>query len=199
MLTEKYQVIYADPPWRFSSSIPSSRRREDGTLEFTTMSLEDNHYPTMSPDELREFFSSEVSSVADDDSVLLMWTTDAHLPLAIELGTLAGFSYRTIGFIWNKKTSKGNQVAFMGRWTVKGSEICLLFTKGSPHKKLLKSRKVRQLIEAERREHSRKPAETITRIETMFPDTRKLQLFARSSPPGWDVWGNETEKFASEA
>ena len=150
----------------------------------------------MSPSELKNFFRETVSSLAASDSVLLMWTTDAHLDLAIELGELAGFTYKTVGFIWNKKTSTGKQVAFMGKWTVKGSEICLLFTRGSPHGKLLRNRKVRQLVEAERREHSRKPDEVRERIEMMFPTASKLELFARTSPEGWSVLGNEVEKFS---
>ena len=184
-----YDVIYADPPWYFGAGIPSV-----SGANYTPRTVEE-HYPTMRPDELRQFFDTTVSELASEDSVLLMWTTDAHLPLALELGELAGFTYRTIGFVWNKKTSKGNQVCFMGKWTMKGSEICLLFSRGNAHSKLLRARNVRQLVEAERREHSRKPDEVVARIETMFPGASKVELFARTQRPGWVVWGNETEKF----
>lgn len=184
-----YEVIYADPPWFFGAGIPSVTK-----ANYTPTQLED-HYDTMRPNELRDFFAADVAQLASEDCVLIMWTTDAHLALALELGTLAGFTYKTVAFIWNKKTSKGNQVCFMGKWTMKGSEIALLFTKGKAHR-LLKSRKVRQLVEAERREHSRKPDEVARRIEQMFPDSPKIELFARTQRPGWDVWGNETEKFA---
>ena len=43
-----------------------------------------------------------------------------------------GFKYKTVAFTWNKKRG------FMGKWTVKQCEICLLATKGTAHK-LLKS------------------------------------------------------------
>jgi site-specific DNA-methyltransferase (adenine-specific) len=192
---EKYEVIYADPPWRFGDKqlVPKARK-EDGSYDWTSRTLEEFHYPTMSDNELREYFRTQVSVQAEDDAVMVMWTTDAHIPLAIELGTLAGFTYRTVAFIWNKKTVTGKQVCFMGKWTMKGSEIALLFTRGKPYK-LLKARNVRQLVEAERREHSRKPDEVRERIETMFPDATKLELFARTSAPGWSVEGNETTKF----
>ena len=183
-----YEEIYADPPWYFGDGIPSVSGANS-----TPRTLEE-HYDTMRPNELRDFFAADVAQLASDDCVLIMWTTDAHLSLALELGTLAGFTYKTVAFIWNKKTSKGNQVCFMGKWTMKGSEIALLFTKGKAHR-LLKSRKVRQLVEAERREHSRKPDEVARRIEQMFPDSPKIELFARTQRPGWDVWGNEMEKF----
>jgi N6-adenosine-specific RNA methylase IME4 len=32
-------------------------------------------------------------------------------------------------------------------------------------------------------------------IERMFPDLPKLELFARQARPGWEVWGNEVNKF----
>ena len=148
----------------------------------------------MKPDELRRFFSDTVSELADDPCVLVMWTTDAHLDLAIELGKLAGFTYKTVGFVWNKKTNTGKQVCYMGQWTMKGTELALLFTKGRAHG-MLKSRKVRQLVEAERREHSRKPDEVRVRLEQMFPNVPKIELFARETKEGWDAHGNETDKF----
>ena len=67
-------------------------------------------------------------------------------------------------------------------------ELCLLATKGSP-KRL--DRTVRQLITAERTEHSRKPEEARKRIETIFVDVPRLEMFARQVSHGWDVWGNE--------
>lgn len=190
-MSKKYEVIYADPPWSFGSKF------KVGTPGKEQQSLDEFQYPTMRDDELRDYFQTVVRDVAADNAVMVMWVTDAHLPLAIELGCLAGFSYKTVGFIWNKKTVTGKQVCFMGTWTMKGSEIALLFTRGSAHK-MLKSRKVRQLVEAKRREHSRKPNEVRERIEEMFPDSSKLELFARATPPGWDVLGNQSEKFGEE-
>ena len=187
----KYEVIYADPPWHFGSKF------KVGTMGAEQQSLDKYQYPTMKDNTLREYFANSVSQLANDTAVMVMWTTDAHLPLAIELGNIAGFSYKTIAFIWNKKTSTGKQVCFMGTWTTKGSEIALLFTKGKAHS-LLKDRKIKQLVEAERREHSRKPDIVRTNIEKMFPNTKKIELFARTSPIGWDVFGNETEKFVNK-
>jgi site-specific DNA-methyltransferase (adenine-specific) len=184
----KYQVIYADPPWHFSSKF------KVGTEGKEQQSLDKFQYPTMKDKELKNYFQSYVANLADTDSVLIMWTTDAHLQFAIELGNLAGFTYKTIAFIWNKKTATGKQVCFMGTWTMKGSEIALLFTKGNAHK-LLKSRKVRQLVESERREHSRKPDSVRASIEEMFPDVKRIELFARTKSANWEVQGNQTNKF----
>ena len=188
MKNNKYSVIYADPPWYFG------RGFKVGTPGKEQQKLDDYHYPTMKSDELKSFFSETVNKIADENAVLVMWTTDAHLDLAIQLGLLAGFQYKTIAFIWNKKTVTGKQVCFMGIWTMKGSEIALLFTKGTAHK-MLKSRKVRQLIEAERREHSRKPDEARNNLELMFPNVKRIELFARVQSSNWDVFGNQVDKF----
>jgi N6-adenosine-specific RNA methylase IME4 len=69
----------------------------------------------------------------------------------------------------------------------------MLFTRGKPKRQ---SASVRQLIEAPRREHSRKPDEIHDRIEALVPGPY-CELFARAPREGWDVWGNQTERFAA--
>ena len=46
---------------------------------------------------------------------------------------------------------------------------------------------------AERTKHSRKPDEVRKRIELLFGDVPRLEMFARSPSEGWDVFGNEVE------
>ena len=78
----------------------------------------------------------------------------------------------------------------MGKWSCKGSEICLLATRGKAHS-LIKSHKVRQLVEAERLRHSQKPDEVKTRIVELLGDLPRIELFCRIPPEGWDAWGDE--------
>ena len=40
-------------------------------------------------------------------------------------------------------------------------------------------------------EHSKKPEEARSRIVRLMGDVPRIELFARSRAPGWDVWGNE--------
>lgn len=56
-----------------------------------------------------------------------------------------------------------------------------------------KSNNVRQLIEATVTRHSSKPYEARLRIERLFGDVPRLELFARFKGLGWDVWGDEVE------
>lgn len=47
---------------------------------------------------------------------------------------------------------------------------------------------------APRRQHSRKPEGMHARIERLVAGPY-LELFARQKRAGWDVWGNQTDKF----
>ena len=139
----------------------------------------------------KEIIELNVADYADDNCVLFVWTTDAHLEVAIKAINNWGFKYKTVAFTWNKKRG------FMGKWTVKQCEICLLATKGTAHK-LLKSFKEKSYLEENKTEHSKKPNEFRKRIERMFGDVPKLEMFARTRAEGWDAWGNETDKFEEE-
>jgi site-specific DNA-methyltransferase (adenine-specific) len=77
---------------------------------------------------------------------------------------------------------------------MKNAEIVLLGTKGAMTKHL-KSRKVRQIVEAvrERGKHSKKPNEIREKIVEMFGDLPRIELFARERVSGWEAWGNEVE------
>lgn len=72
------------------------------------------------------------------------------------------------------------------------AEVFLIGRFGEP--KTL-NRGTRNVIEAPRREHSRKPDEAYAACEGLFPALRRADLFSRQSRPGWDSWGNEATKF----
>ena len=42
-----------------------------------------------------------------------------------------------------------------------------------------------------RGKHSRKPAGLRAMIEQAWPAAKRVELFAREVPAGWDVWGND--------
>jgi N6-adenosine-specific RNA methylase IME4 len=177
---KKYNIIYADPPWSFSSK----ELQKYGGVRFTSM---DKHYPTQSKDWIKNL---SVKDISEDDSALFMWTTDAHIKEAIETIESWGFKYVTVAFVWEKLTSTGKTVANLGAWTMKNYELCLFGTKGG----MLKHKQVNnicQKVAAERTKHSKKPDEVRKRIEDLFGDLPRIELFARQKTDGWDVWGNE--------
>lgn len=169
-MNKKYQIIYADPPWCWDTYSSKGRTKTP-----------DNHYNLMDIDDIKAL---PIDTISDTNCILFMWTQDAHLQNALDIGASWGFTYKTIGFVWDKQNFG------MGYWTRKGAEICLLFTKGHP-KRI--SGGVRQFISSKVREHSRKPDEVRERIVQLMGDIPRIELFAREKVDGWDCWGNEVE------
>ena len=175
-MEKKYQIIYADPPWRYGGRGETSKWREN--LE--------NLYPTMSDEELKNL---DIQKLSEKDCLLFMWVVSPHLKECVAVGESWGFKYITIGFVWHKKAAR------LGNYTMSGCEICLIFKKGKiPNDKIKgKGNGVKQFLEQSVEKHSKKPNEIRNRINKMFPISTKIELFAREKTEGWDVWGNEVE------
>lgn len=47
------------------------------------------------------------------------------------------------------------------------------------------------MVSLKRGKHSEKPEEIIDGITKMFPEQKKIELFARKNFIGWDNWGLE--------
>ena len=172
-----FRVIVADPPWKFGNRAYQDNGRPP--IEA------DAHYPVMTT---KEICALPVREKADKDSALLMWTTDAHLPDALEVMKAWGFEYRTVAFVWLKQYHTGTPCVLVAPWTLKSTELCLLGVRGSPKRA---AKNIRALIAAERTRHSKKPDEAMERIEALFGDVPRLELFARRKRHGWASWGNE--------
>ena len=166
-------MIYADPPWSYQKVMHMGRK---------VTSAAKMHYSTMTIDDICEL---PVESIADDDSLLFLWSASPQLHRAMRLIGEWGFEYKTIAFVWDK------QLINPGNYTVSQCEMVLVAKRGKiPQPR--GARNVRQLYSERRTEHSRKPEEIRYRIEDMFPEQRKIELFARGAPaPGWHAWGNE--------
>ncbi len=185
-----FQAIYADPPWSFkvwNKDTGNGRSAE-------------SHYSTMSMDDIAAL---PVADLAADDCVLFMWACWPSLPDALRIIEAWGFTYKTCGFDW-MKAHAGQVEMFrddcdvqvgMGYWTRANTEPCLLAVRGKP-KRLHAD--VRQGILQPRRQHSRKPDCVPARIERLVAGPY-LELFSRTTRPGWSVWGNQVGKFSEAA
>lgn len=186
-MESRYKLIYADPPWQFN------RWNNDSP----TRSAE-RHYNTVSIKDLKLL---DIGSVADKDSVLLMWATFPRLNEAIELGESWGFVYKTVAFVWVKTNKVNTSSLFVGcgYYTRANAEVVLLFTKGKGIKRIRKD--VRQVVLSPVSKHSQKPDEVRTRIVDLFGDVKRLEMYARSRGglfsndeySGWDVYGDEVD------
>lgn len=94
----------------------------------------ENHYPTMSIDEL---CALPVAEIAAPDSALFLWATFPQLPEALRLIEAWGFTYKSVAFVWLKKNRKADSWFYgLGFWTRGNAEICLLATRGHPKRHL---------------------------------------------------------------
>lgn len=180
---EKFDIIYADPPWDYGGKMQfdkSSLKDENkGWKRDIFISAANFKYPTVKTKDLMKF---PIKDICADNCLLFMWSTSPHLEQAIRLGEAWGFEYKTIGFVWDKMNHNP------GQYTLSNCEVCLIFKKGkipTPRG----ARNVQQLVRVPRTQHSVKPKEVREGIEKMFPKQKKIELFARQKPKGWAVWG----------
>lgn len=176
-----YDVIMADPPWAFEV-------RSDRGIAKAPQA----QYDCMS---LAEISALPVAHLARGDAWLWLWATFPMMPHAIQAMQAWGFAYVTSG-VWTKRRENG-PLAFGTGYVLRScAEPFLLGKFGNPP---IRSRSVRNVIEAPRREHSRKPDEAYAAAEQLFGPAFRADLFSRENRPGWDSWGHETGKFDARA
>ena len=174
LIPRKFNILYADPPWKYE------RNKVQGAAE--------NHYPTMS---IEQLCALDVEKITDENCTLFLWSTFPFLPEALRLIKAWGFTYKTTAFVWLKQNRKNKDWFFgLGFWTRGNAEICLLATKGKPKRK---SAKVSQLIISPIDKHSKKPDIVREKIVELMGDLPRIELFARQTTPGWEVFGNEVK------
>lgn len=168
---KKYNIIYADPAWKYWES-----GNKNQSLHYKTMTIE-------------EICSLPVKNIADDDCVLFLWVTYPILQQAFDVIKAWGFEYSTAAFVWVKK-NRQQDTPFVGcgSWTRANSELCLLATKGNI---MRLDASVSQIIEAPIEEHSKKPDVVREQIVRLVGKLPRIELFCRNPAEGWDVWGNE--------
>lgn len=178
--SNKYDVVLMDPPWSYTGS----QDKWGAAAKF---------YNTMTDDELKDL---DIQSLLNSKAVVFMWATGPRLDFAIDLLRHWGLTYRGVAFTWVK--TKKDQLTPIGAQGVRPSivkpttEFVIAASnvmKGRPLP--LADEGVPHVVLAAKTEHSRKPDEVHRRIERLYPDATKLEMFARRPMDGWDVWGNE--------
>lgn len=94
--SNKYSIIYADPPWQFKAYSDKGKGRSA-----------DCHYPTMSKGEIENL---PIQNIAAKDSILFLWVTAPCLIEGIELISAWGFTYKTVAFTWIKQNKKADSI-----------------------------------------------------------------------------------------
>ncbi|KKM76087.1 hypothetical protein LCGC14_1383690 [marine sediment metagenome] len=165
-----YDVIYADPPWLYGQDQHGKEEQE------TVLST---YYQSMS---LLDICGMNVKNIVADNAVLFLWTTSPKLYEAKEVIDAWGFEYKT-SMIWDK--IKHN----VGYYVSVRHEFLLICTRGSflPQNKELHD----SVVSIERTKHSEKPEYFRQLIDRMYPQGKRIELFARKKAQGWDVYGDD--------
>jgi N6-adenosine-specific RNA methylase IME4 len=203
-MTGQYSLIYADPPWSYSNTASNGAAAD--------------HYATMRLIDLKRL---PVWELAADNAVLAMWYTGTHNQEAIELAEAWGFTVRTMkGFTWvklnqlaeqriTKALSEGEISDFYdfldllnaetrmngGNHTRANTEDLLIATCGTGLERL--NAGIKQVVYSPLGAHSEKPWEVRYRLELLYGDVPRIELFSRSEVPGWHRWGNECSSSVS--
>ena len=183
---KKYSVIYADPPWSYKVWT-EAKKCAQGTAKA--------HYNTMDIDAI---CALPVSDLAAPDCKLFLWATPPCMPEALRCLASWGFVYKTFAFTW-VKTNPVNGKPFygIGHWTASNAEICLAGLR--PGGKLNRvAKNISQIDMSPRGAHSVKPPGIRDKIVRLCGDVPRIELFARTAAPGWDVWGNEINELIEE-
>ncbi|MEY9196619.1 N6-adenosine-specific RNA methylase IME4 [Sinorhizobium fredii] len=179
-VSQKFPVIYADPPWQFGVRSEVTGREKSA----------ENHYPTMPTDEICALFE-EIGTPAKADALLFLWATNPMLPDAFRVMAAWGFTY-VHHWIWDK------EVAGTGYWGRDRHELLLIGKRGNPVAPLPGSQPETVYREPKGR-HSAKPDYFAEQIERLYPAMPRLEMFCRSPRPGWTAWGFEAAPECEEA
>jgi len=182
LVGQKYQIIYADPPWKYYGDPNKSQAAG-------------KHYDCMTFEELSEL---PVRSIFDKKAVMLMWTTSSKMDESIALIKSWGMYYRGVHQVWVKTTNSGKIINGQGArpsFTKPTCEYLLIAStiKAGRIFPIFSENMANVVLEARPNNiHSRKPAIFRENIVTLFGnDLKKVELFARQNFQSWDAWGNE--------
>lgn len=208
-----FDLIYADPPWLWKARSQKGEGRS-AKNHYPVMSLEDiKRLPVSSIaaprsvlaiwvlDPMLEQALEVVSAWGfERKTVGFYWVkTNKKSPIAFEASKAIVDS-----LLGGSKVSRGEPIPVfftgLGYYTRANPEQLWICTrKKDPKKRVIggglpvRDHGVPRLLVAPVSRHSQKPEEARIRLERLFGDVRRVELFARSRRPGWDVFGNQVE------
>lgn len=173
----KYDIILADPPWRISKGGKKNVRPNSSgkPLDYKVESL----------DVIQNILKT-ATDLANENSILFLWAIDKYLFEAETIGKQLGYKLHA-RIIACKNT--GIPAAFTLRF---GHEYLLYMYRGKllPVAKECRG-KYLDWFPYKVTKHSEKPLESYELIKNLYPNQKKLELFARRVIDGFDGWGNE--------
>lgn len=172
----KFDVIYADPPWKYDFSTSESRQVE-------------TQYPTLELEDIKNYVDKigrKIQDCVPKNGCLYLWATPPKLVEALAVLDAWGYNYVT-HMVWVK-----DKIG-MGYWARQQHELLLIGKRGKfspPPPKL----RLSSVIMSPREKHSQKPTQVYTMLERAFPKKDKhkwCEIFARNTRKGWAYMSNE--------
>lgn len=195
----RYRTVVVDPPWPQKGGGTLKGREGWHDSHGASMPL---RYSTMSVDEIAAL---PVRDVVDPSGAhLYLWATNGFLPVAFDVLRSWGFTYST-ALVWGKRPMGGGLGGAFGIST----EFVLFARRGTisePRRARVRGTwwleddapDVGALWEWKRPYDDRgkpmgsaKPPEFHRDVVEAASPGPYLEMFARRSRPGWDVWGDE--------
>lgn len=176
----KYEILYADFPWPYTSfgtaKLPYKHMTEEGIAAFDWSRFMAKH------------------------CVLFAWVTgpkqDIAFRCAEEWRKRHGLHYQGVAFVWIKTKLDGTPIRASGprpRLIKPLDEFVLAFST-TPNRRtfpLLDESVEQNVFWPKQRKHSRKPPEVRDRIVQLLGDRTRIELFATEEVHGWDGWGDQ--------
>ena len=177
----RFATVLADPPWQFQNRTGKVAPEHHRLSRYSTMTLS-------------EIEALPVSALAQTTAHLYLWVPNALLQEGLGVLRAWGFEYKT-NIVWHKVRKDGGPdgrgVGFYFRNT---TELILFGVRGKNARTLAPGRSQVNVLRTRKREHSRKPDEAYSLIESCSPGPY-LELFARGSRPGWYSWGDQSADY----
>jgi len=178
---KRFSTILADPPWQFQN------RTGKMAPEHKRLS----RYPTLSLEEIKQI---PVNEACNETAHLYLWVPNALLSDGLDVMKAWGFTYKT-NIIWYKiRKDGGPDRRGVGFYFRNVTEILLFGVLGKNARTLKPGRTQENIISQQKREHSRKPDEQYSLIESCS-NGPYLEMFARGTRSNWHCWGNQAEDY----
>ncbi|MGH7006604.1 MAG: MT-A70 family methyltransferase [Alphaproteobacteria bacterium] len=173
----RFATILADPPWQFSNRTGKMAPEHRRLNRYSTLTIE-------------QICALPVGAVAADRSHLYLWVPNALLAEGMRVLQAWGFTYKT-NIVWHKvRKDGGPDGRGVGFYFRNVTELLLFGVRGKNNRTLGPGRRQVNFMATRKREHSRKPDEQYSIIESCSPGPY-LELFARGTRSNWVSWGNQ--------
>lgn len=175
----RFSTVLADPPWRFQNSTGKIAPEHRRLSRYGTLSLE-------------EIMALPVEDMTATPAHLYLWVPNALLAEGLAVMNAWGFTYKS-NIVWHKiRKDGGPDGRGVGFYFRNVTEMVLFGVRGKHARTLAPGRSQVNFIATRKREHSRKPDELYSIIESCSPGPY-IELFARGARPGWECWGNQAD------